>query len=472
MRVLLVQPHAAEELIFKRVIGLQIQPIGLGYIASSLQKAGHDVKITDLPAENKDVEDFANHIKTYKPDILGLYIATYRSENALELMRTAKKINPDIKTVCGGPHSSMVAEQLVQNDCVDVVVCGEGEITIKEVANTIEQGDSLTGVKGVVYQKGNEVMVNEPRPLIEDLDSLPLPARNLFDRDRYRLMDHLNIATVVSSRGCTYGCNYCTVPALYGNRWRARSPENVVDEMEHVQKKYNPDILMFLDDNFDSDEDRVWDICDEIENRDIELTWGCLSGGLQDGKPELTKRMSEVGCKVIGYNLETGSQKSIDTLNRGVSLQQAKEALELSGELGMIRILNIVIGFPGETEEDIRKSIQFAKDVNVEFPLFFLPTPYPGTDFHKTAKRQGMIEELDWEKYTTMNPVIETEYLDLDTLRGLNKEAYRECYLSINSIPRYTKMTKNVIQDGWIQLKDLPQLIVGGGMMFLNISRF
>ncbi|WGI17732.1 radical SAM protein [Methanonatronarchaeum sp. AMET-Sl] len=472
MKVLLVHPHAAEELIFKKVIGLQMQPIGLGYIASSLQQNGHEVRIMDMPAEKKDSQDFIDELKHYRPDVVGMYIATYRSENALKLLEMAKKTVPGIKTVCGGPHSSMVAEELVEESCVDVVVCGEGEITIKKVVDSFNSGSDLGNIKGVVFKRGGSVVATEPRPLIEDLDRLPWPSRNLFDRDRYRLMDHLNIATIVSSRGCTYGCNYCTVPALYGNRWRARSPMDVVDEMEHVQNKYDPDILMFLDDNFDLEDDRVWEICEEIDRRNLELDWGCLSGGLQDGKPGLTKRMSEVGCRVIGYNLETGSQKSIDTLNRGVSLDQAREALKLSGDLGMIRILNIVIGFPGETREDIQQSIDFAKEVNVEFPLFFLPTPYPGTDFHRTAKRQGMIEELDWEKYTTANPVIETEYLDLDTLRSLNRQAYRECYLSFESIPRYTKMTKNVIKDGWVGLKDIPQLMVGGGIMFMNITRF
>ncbi|RZN61868.1 B12-binding domain-containing radical SAM protein [Methanonatronarchaeum sp. AMET6-2] len=471
MKVLLVQPHAAEELVFKEVIGLTVQPMGLAYIASSLERDGHEVRIMDMPAEDKDMDDFIGELKDYRPDVLGLYIATYRSENALELTRASKKVLPEITTICGGPHSSMVAEELVQNRSIDIVVCGEGEVTIRRVLQELGGGD-LGGVRGIVYMDGDTSVSTEPRELVEDLDSLPWPSRRLFDRDRYRLMDHLDIATIVSSRGCTYGCNYCTVPALYGNRWRARSPEDVVDEMIHVEEKYDPDIIMFLDDNFDLDEDRVWSICDEIDRRGLEVPWGCLSGGLQDGKPELTKRMSEAGCRVIGYNLEAGSEKSIDTLNRGVSLDEAREALRLSGELGMIRILNIVIGFPGEDEEDIKQAIQFAKDVNVEFPLFFLPTPYPGTEFHRTAKRQGMIEELDWEKYTTMNPVIETEYLDLDKLRQLNREAYRECYLSIDSVPRYLNMTKNVIRDGWIDIQDLPRLFVGGSMMFLNISRF
>lgn len=280
--------------------------------------------------------------------------------------------------------------------------------------------------------------------------------------NKYKIMNHLTIASVVSSRGCPSDCNYCSVPAIFGTKCRLRSAKDVVDEMEEIDKKYNPDFIMFMDENFDYSIQRLWDICDLIEERNLDITWGCCSGGIDRNHPELLERMVKDGCKVLSYNLESGSKKSIEVMNSDSSHEATKKDLELSGKLGLIRILNVIIGMPGENREDILESIEFAKELSPELPLFFLPTPYPGTKLYETTKRQGMIDEVDWEKYTSYNPIIENESLETKELKNLLKKAYKECYLNESSFKNNFKMIIKKYLDDTIDLQDIPSLIYHG----------
>ena len=455
VKVLLIHPPCEKE-IYQRFLGLTAPPTGLAYVAAALERE-HKVKIIDMPAGGKDIANVKKEIEIFKPDILGVYCATYRVDHANQVINTTKEVDTSIRTIMGGPHASLLAEDVLEeNPNLDAVVCGEGDITVPELVNAWESGEP-TKVKGIVFRENGRIVRNPPRPLIDDLDSLPYPARHLLPMDRYRLFETFKIATMVSSRGCPYGCHYCSVSAIYGKKWRARSAKNVVDEMEYLCNNYDMDLIMFFDDNFDLDRKRTESICDEIMERGLDIPWGYESASMGTDRDHL-KKLREAGCRILSYGIETSSQKSISTMKKNISTQEIREVMDASKDLGMLRIANVILGLPGETREDVIESIELMKELEPEYPLFFLPTPYPGTKFHETAEKMGVIKELDWSKYTTANPIIETQELSLKEIRELNTKAYKEFYLRPKVIKNNLRMLYKFIKEGVIKPRHIPGL--------------
>ncbi|MDI6888582.1 MAG: radical SAM protein [Methanocellales archaeon] len=456
MRILLIHPPCEEE-IYQRFLGLVAPPIGLAYVAAALENDGHEVMIIDMPAEAKDIDEVKEDIERFHLDVVGVYCATYRVNHANEVIKTAKEVDGGIKTLMGGPHASLLAEDCMKNENLDVVVCGEGEITTPELIHTWKCGGDLTRVKGIVFREHEQVVRNPPRELA-DVDSLPYPARHLLPMDKYKLFGTFKLGTMISSRGCTYGCHYCSVAAIYGRRWRPRNPKRIVDEMEYLQKNYDIDALIFMDDNFDLNKKRVMMLCDEIRERGLDILWGYQSASVIKDE-ETLKKLRNVGCRILTYSIETSSRRSIDVMKKKVDMQQVRDVFQMSRKLGMIRIANIILGLPGEAKKDVEESIELAKALDPEYALFFLPAPYPGTKFYETAEKMGMIKELDWSKYDTANPIIETEQLSLDELRELNKRAYMEFYLRPAIIKNNLKILYDFIKEGYIKPKHVPGLM-------------
>lgn len=470
MRTLLIHPPCEEE-IYQRFLGLVAPPIGLAYVAAALENDGHEVMIIDMPAEAKDVDEVKEDIERCRPDVVGVYCATYRVNHANEVINTAKEVDASIKTLMGGPHASLLAEDCMKNENLDVVVCGEGEVTMPELIRAWESDGNLAKVKGIVFRVSrNQGIVRNPPRELADVDSLPYPARHLLPMDKYRLFGTFKLGTMISSRGCTFGCHYCSVAAIYGRRWRPRSAERIVDEMEHLQKNYDIDVLTFMDDNFDLDKKRVMMLCDEIRERDLDILWGYQSASVIKDE-EMLKKLRNVGCRILTYSIETSSRKSIDVMKKKINMQQVRDVFQISKELGMIRIANIILGLPGETKKDVEESIELARALDPEYALFFLPTPYPGTKFYETAEKMGMIKELDWSKYDTANPIIETEQLSLDELRELNKRAYMEFYLRPAIIKSNLKIFYDFMNGGYIRPAHIPGLMSHVLRTFLYLAR-
>ncbi len=454
---------------YQRFLGLVAPPIGLAYVAAALENDGHEVMIIDMPAEAKDVDEVKEDIERFHSDVVGVYCATYRVNHANDVINTAKDVDVSIKTLMGGPHASLLAEDCMKNGNLDAVVCGEGEITTPELMRTWESGGNLAKVKGIVFRKGGGIVRNPPRELA-DVDSLPYPARHLLPMDEYKLFGTFKLGTMISSRGCTYGCHYCSVAAIYGRKWRPRNPKRIVDEMEYLQKNYDIDVLTFMDDNFDLDKKRVMTLCDEIRERDLDILWGYQSASVIKDE-EMLKKLRNVGCRILTYSIETSSRKSIDVMKKKINMQQVRDVFQISKELGMIRIANIILGLPGETKKDVEESIELARALDPEYALFFLPTPYPGTKFYETAEKMGMIKELDWSKYDTANPIIETGQLSLSELRELNKRAYKEFYLRPAIIKNNLKIFYDFMKEGYIKPVHIPGLMSHLLRTFLYLAR-
>lgn len=318
-----------------------------------------------------------------------------------------------------------------------------------ELVETLDEGGDLKNVKGIAYEGG----VTPPRPLISDLDELPFPARHLLPMDQYKILNmKLHTATMVSGRGCPMQCSFCASAALHGNKLRMRSPENVVDEMEHLINDHNSGMIAFMDDTFTLKPRRVEEICDEIKRRNIDVYWGCTARA-DTLSEKLLHKLSDSGCITMFLGVESADQQQLDRVNKQMTIEKIRQAFKLSRENDIRTIASVVLGMPGDTKESIGRTIKFVRELNPSYALFSLATPYPGTRFYQEAVQDNLIKVKDWSKYTLLSPVLETVDCSLDELKKMQTKAFRQFYL------RPVYLMKQVRMDGPILLKTVAAMM-------------
>lgn len=430
MYVTLINPPAPHVEVFS-VLGITVPPLGLAYLAAVLEEDGHLVRIIDAQALRIPLPQIKREIKRDEPDIVGVTSTTPTIREALAIVKAVKEACPDATTILGGPHATFLpAETLRECPQLDVVCVSEGERTMLELTRAIENKAGLARVRGIIYRCGDHIVKTSSQPLIEDLDSLPFPARHLLPMERYTVLGKKSIIVhLMTSRGCPYNCIFCGSSLLFGKRFRGRSPKNVVDEIEEVVSRYNPASIEFSDDEFTLDHKRVEGICDEIRRRGLNIPWAC-SSRVDTVSKELLRKMKKAGCFLIYYGVESGSQHILNLMRKGTRIRQAIEAIRWTKEVGIETLASYIIGFPGETKEDIEKTITFARKLNTDYAQFSLATPYPGTELYNSAKEKELLLNEDWSQYTAGKPIIlNSECSKRDLIRLLTK-AYKSFYLS------------------------------------------
>jgi len=422
MRFLFVSPPSRFDL--KKNLGIVGIPLGLGYLASVLEKENHKVKIIDAPVLDYTLEDIKEEIKEFKPDWVGITSVTSTIYDAYKVAEIAKEVDPEIRTIMGGPHVSFTARKTLE-ECrfVDVVARGEGEGVVLDIA----KGYDLSEIKGITYREDGEIRENEPRGFIQDLDNLPFPAYHLFPMERYQIEGE-RFANIITSRGCPFSCIFCSSSALCGKRWRARSPGNVVEELEFLKDRYGITEVEFLDDTFTLNRHRAEEICDLMIKKRLNIRWSC-SSRVDTISQALVKKLKRAGCYLLYLGIESGSQKLLDTIQKKITLAQARDAVRMIKEQGLQTVCTFMLGIPGETVKTIKSTINFAKRLNPSMAQFTLLTPYPGTKLFSIADKKGWILTKDWSKYTIIKSVMEVPGL---TNRVLNKwlsKAYLSFYV-------------------------------------------
>jgi radical SAM superfamily enzyme YgiQ (UPF0313 family) len=413
------------------VLGITAPPLGLAYLASTLEKDGHSVKIIDGSALGIPLLSIEREVKKDKPDIIGVTSTTPAIRDALAIVETVRNACPDAVTVMGGPHASFVpSETLRKCPQLDIVCVGEGERTIHELAQAVEGKMSLSNVRGIVYRSGNHIVEAPPQPLINDLDSLPFPARHLLPMSQYRVLGKkATIGHVVTSRGCPFNCIFCASSLLFGRKFRARSPKNVIDEIEEVVSDYNPDTLEFTDDLFTLNRRRVEAICDEMKTRGIDIPWAC-SSRVDTISRELLTKMREAGCTLIFYGVESGSQRTLNQMRKGIRLGQIEDAVRWTKEIGIETLASFIIGWPNETMDDIKNTLNFAKRLDTDYVQFSFATPYPGTELYRLVKKERLLLTENWSEYTAGRPIIRAGECSAEELARALLQAYMSFYLS------------------------------------------
>lgn len=422
---------------FAKVASLQ-QPLGIAYIAAVLENAGYNVKIIDSPALKLSLKETVETIIKMKPDVVGVTASTPTFNRAIGLAENLKKV-VDVPLVIGGPHSTTLPEETLSFSCFDVAVIGEGEYTMLELIKCLEKGVSLNEVNGIAFKERDKIAKTPPRAYIEDLDSLPFPARHLLPPlkyyhptpSAYRLLPQ---ATMITSRGCPYHCTFCD-RSVFGTKYRARSPKNVVDEVEELVYKYGAKEVRFWDDTFNINRKRVIEICKEMRRRRLDVSWTCLCrANLVD--EEMLREMVRAGCWQIEYGIETGNEELLRKIGKGITLQQIKSAVEKTRAAGIKVRGFFMLGLPGETEQTLRQTISFAKSLKLDTAVFHITIPFPGTDLYLTAVANGELRsDLDYQHYLMFGSD-EVPYIP----KGLTKQvllkyrsmAYKSFYLRLS----------------------------------------
>jgi len=427
LKILLVAPPARSAI--KEVLGVTSPPLGLAYIASVLESNGEDVKIIDSLAENCTLYDIKREIDSWGADIVGVTSTTPTFYDALKVAKIAKESGA--VTVLGGPHVTFTAKETLSNySFVDYVVRGEGEFTMLELVKSIKKGEEPKSVLGLSYRaKSGVIKENRPRPPLMNLDALPMPAYHLLPMSKYTFQGY-RFATMVTSRGCPFKCVFCSSSRICGKRWRGYSAERVVNEIEFLMDRYKIKFIEFLDDTFTFDKNRVKEICNEMVNRGIDVMWTCSSRvNLFDR--ELAFRIKDAGCQVVYFGVESGSQRILNLMKKGITLEQSVKAIRLAKEVGINTVASFILGMPDESVEEANATIEFATRLNPDYAQFTICTPYPGTELYDYAVKNDLLLTRDWSKYDALTPVMKTK-ISIRKLRELLSKAYFKFYTRLS----------------------------------------
>lgn len=442
-------------------------PIYLAYMVAVLEEAGVEVGFIDGVMEEMSIADFSRAVSSIRPDLVVIECSTPSIDYDLETARAVKDSVDGTSVALIGSHATFFHEEILSdNPAVDAICRGEAEMTVKELALSLSSGDDLRQVKSLSYREGEEVRVNPVRPLIQDLDSLPFPARHIVRHDGYRAAIYSGDCptAMVSSRGCPHYCIYCLWPeTLYGHKFRARSAANVVDEMEHVVRDYGVDEIYFDDDCLTLSKKRVLEMCRLLLKRDVGVKW-IVQSRVDTVDREVLTAMKEAGCHYILFGVESGSPRMLEIMKKRISLERVRQAFEDCRELGIRTQAFFLFGVPGETQETVEETIEFAKEIGADSTQFAIVVPHPGTELYETCVEHGWLVYDGWEDFAAENSLIETDHLTREEVEEARIRAYRRYYF------RPGLVAKSLL--GVRSFRDIKRLFRGGRSVLDRISFF
>jgi radical SAM superfamily enzyme YgiQ (UPF0313 family) len=401
--------------------------LGLAYMAAVLEENGHEVTMIDCPAQNMDQEMLKAKLASIQPEIVGITSMTPTIQSAVLSAQVAKQACPTSTVVLGGPHATFMDKQvLAEEQAVDVIVRGEGEQTLLELAQNAGNTKALDTIQGITFRKNGEAVRNPDRPYIENLDDLPRPAFKHFDLEKYRLFGR-KMLPIITSRGCPSQCAFCTTSRIFGRPFRARSPKNVVDELEWMRDEHGADAFSFYDDTFTLDRNRAIQICEDIKNRKLGIPWDCQTR-VSTVSEEMLKIMRDANCQQVFFGVESGCQTILDAVHKGTSVEQNKQAIKLAKEAGLFVAVSVMVGYPGETREMLEQTIDLLRQTEPDDAYICVATPYPGTELRNIIEEKGWYISNDWKKYDTTIPVFENPNLSEADVNKIRSKFYDGFY--------------------------------------------
>lgn len=469
MKVTLINPPISIEKVygrFKKLASFQ-PPVGLASLAGYLLQYGHKVQIIDCNNRSLSIEDVVKELKKYPPDLVGLYTISYNFPIVEDLVKAIKEANRFQKIVAGGPHATFMAEQTLRMTEIDFCVLGEGEETLLELIQHLEDNSNqLSSIQGLAYRTSEgEIVATSERVRVKDLDELPFPAIHLLpplDTYQLYLLHHkrLPYMTVASSRGCPYKCVFCETPS--GKIVRAHSPEYVVEYLDFLSKKYGVRETMFVDDTFTLNEKRIFKLCDLMQKKNLDMTWyGNAHANVRNN--DLFKAMRAAGCWIVAVGVESGNQKVIDLMDKGTTLENIASTCKGVLDAGLKLKTFFVLGNPGDTPETVEQTIRFAQSLKAHFPVFSLMTPFPGAPLWETAEKYGTFDRSGFDKLTLASddPVFIPYGLTKKLLLEKQKEAFRRLYFHPGMMVRHLVAIES--------LRDI-KVLVKAAVAYINIQ--
>jgi len=406
MKVLLINPSLIEVNVghYQKATEKQrgIYPsLGLGYIAAVLEKEKHQVAIVDYDAELQAWKRIENICHKWHPEVIGFYAMTWTFRQANVLAKKIKELLPQAKFVVGGPNLTCLPYQSMQDSIFDFGVISEGENTIIELIDALnKKKEDFSQIKGLIYKKKRDIIINALRSLIEELDSLPFPARHLMPIKNYYDISARNkhFATLIATRGCPFECTFCDRKNRMGRRWRVRSPQNIIDEIKKIKSKYNIKEYMFFDDNFVVDQEWIKELCLKIIGQKLNIIWECRARVDMINRIIL-KNMKDAGCYRIRFGFESGNNEILKIMKKGITVEQSLKCAEICKEIGVEIFGYFILGAPGETEKTMNETIELALKINPDFALFSKLILIPGSEIFDWSIKNNYIKSDYWEKF-------------------------------------------------------------------------
>jgi len=435
MKVLLLNPPMDYDVVKKELsYEAYMPPLGLLYLASALEKKGHDIKVIDYVAESYSIEKLKNDVSKF--DIIGITVASLVATSVRKVTDLIKQFFPDKTVIIGGPHCTIQGKETLNEIKADITVIGDGEKVIIEIVDALENKKGLSKVHGIFYRENGTIENGLPHVEIDDLDSIDFPVRYLIKHYAYgkksiagiTFFARGKITTIMTSRGCPFNCRFCVSKSIFKN-CRLRSAENVVKEMEEISKDY--DSVFAVDDNFLMDKKRAHKIMDLLIEKKLDLDIWVSGTRVTDADEELYKKMKKAGVKSMEFGIESGNQEVIDYYNKKITLEKVENAVKLSKKVGFLTVGNFIMGSPIETDKHINDSIAFAKKINLDFAFFNQFMYLKGSQIWDEAFKEGKLKENEM-------------YASLDSKRGLSnytpeeiREKQHKAFLSFYLSPKY-----------------------------------
>ena len=396
-----------------------LPPMGLGYIASIMERMGIEVKIVDCMMEGwhtrKDVgndltkiglsdDEISTIISDFAPDMVCVnnqFSKQYK--NAHKIYEIVKSVDINIFTQAGGAHPTVMPELCLEDSNLDFVVLGEGELVVEKLLNALENDHiDLASIDGLGYKIDGNIIVNKKTSFVEDLDSIPYPAYHLMNLEHYFGLDmshgkrhHKRFSPIITSRGCPAKCTFCTAYKVWGRRYRYRTPENVIGEMRLLKEKYGIEELLIEDDNFTANPRRAEKICDMMVENNFNFKWDTPNGvaafALND---TLLKKMQKAGCYKINIAVESGNQNTLNNIiKKPLDLSKVEHIIDVCRDIDIDFGIFLILGMPGDTLEGMWDNYKFARRVKVFDPFISVATPYPGSELYDVCTEKGYLTD-------------------------------------------------------------------------------
>jgi anaerobic magnesium-protoporphyrin IX monomethyl ester cyclase len=422
-------------------IAFPVYPIlSLSALAGAVKARGHQVRILDLSYRQYDPRMIADLVRSEKPDVVGVTATTPLANQMRDISYVVKDVSKDILTIAGGAHPSALPMETMRQSALDMVVAGEGDFVVADLLD----GKSPASIPGVYWRSGDDVRVNPPMPLLEDLDKLPFPAWEDYPPECNAKMTkiiarHTPVSTIEFSRGCVFKCDFCGSKNTMGLGYRKKSPERCAEELAKLQSLGYREVVL-VDDIFTSDNEWAVQVCEAIVRKGVTMAWTCTNGiRVDSANPELFRLMKRAGCYRVYFGFESGNDEVLKAFGKGgrATLDKGVEAVEMAREAGLEPNGFFMVGLTGDTEKSMQDTIDYAKRVRLDTMKCGMTTPYPGTPMFRQLRKDGRIKTFDWDQYTVYNKaeqIYDHPALGWETVKRYFKKFYAEAYFKN---PRY-----------------------------------
>jgi len=428
-----------------------MSPVTMVTMATMLKNEGHNLRVIDAGVDVNDFEQLLLEVQKIQPEIIIINTSTTTIEDDMYTSKFLKEnYKSDIKTIFFGIHVSVLYESvLTSNNLIDFCIIGEPEMTIKELVKSLSTNSDYTAIKGLAYLSNNNIVKTEDRPMMPDLDVLPLPDWSFINTDNYRMpFTNDKFLLVNTNRGCPYRCKFCNAYVYYGRVHRHHSVSYIIEELKQNVEKFGVRNFMIWAEEFILDKKFVKELSQAIIDEKLNIKWVCNSR-VDAVDEEVLTAVHEAGCWNIAYGIESGVQKILDSINKETTLEAIKNAVKIGKKVGLNVTGHVIIGFPEDTLETMATTEKFINSLPLDFVQYYCAMPYPGTELYDKAKKEGWINTTDWSKWEHNYSVLDYPHLKAKDIMKTRTKFFRNYYLKpktvIKTIKNHVKSPKNAL---------------------------